>query len=621
MSVVCSYALFGCVSHNEEGAQKPNAINNSSMFVKTEGVIPFDKELRRKWGAAVVADLDDNGWEDVITTQHGTNVLIYWNEGGHFSKPSVLIRGDTHGLGVSDYDGDGEMNIVVAQGGGDGGNPRRPVYFSISKNRTIKRLGTFDHFQASRGRSIKFLDANKDANLDIFATGFAPKNVKSLTTNQLYVNNGNEFTNPTTLTIAKDPLTMKALTTDVNNDGVMDVITFGGRVMTVSTGVGDGTFTNSTNEVLGDISKVQFVNNITELDYDNDGDFDLFLTRSAYQFEEEAYYDPVSNNLAFFAFRDKFMFDELIVEGDNLTIENVQETYATYDIQLGKKRKVVKTNKPDSHAGGTLVIKPEDAEGWPDGEELKGLHIGYLGEGKWRVGGYVKSRISGVINNVVSVPQEVKRKPLPAKLLENRQGKYIDVSAEMGINIPEQTTSAAAGDFNNDGFIDLAISPYGNMAHSVEHFVLINKGGKGFVKHENSGLISEEIGATGVGITTFDYDHDGKLDLVFGNERGRWYLAQNQLNSSEVGNFVTVKVGSSPLHNAQPIGARVTISACGTKQTQLVGASGDGFHHMLNTRMHFGIGECSSIDSAQVEWQNGEKKRANNIQPNVNVVM
>jgi hypothetical protein len=185
----------------------------------------------------------------------------------------VLIKGDTHGLGISDYNGDGKMNIVVAQGGGNGGNPRRPVYFSVSKNRTIERLGTFEHFQASRGRSIKFLDANKDAKLDLFATGFAPRNVKELTTNQLYLNHDHEFVNSATLKIANDPLTMKALTTDINNDGVIDVITFGGRSMTLSTGVGDGSYRDSTTEVLGELANINSVNNITEIDYDNDGDF------------------------------------------------------------------------------------------------------------------------------------------------------------------------------------------------------------------------------------------------------------------------------------------------------------------------------------------------------------
>lgn len=607
MSIACASVLGGCSStkHSETTA--------ASLFSKTQGVIPFDNNLRRKWGSAVIADVDQNGWEDVITTQHGANALIYWNEGGTFSEPVVLIKGDTHGLGVSDFNGDGKINIVVAQGGGNGGNPRRPAYFSVSKNRVIEKLGTFDHFLPSRGRAIKFFDANNDAKLDLFVTGYAPKLVKSLTTNQLYLNSENEFSSPTTLTIPKDALSVKALTTDINNDGVTDVITFGGKDMTLSLGNGDGSYQDATAKVLGKLAKVSYVNNITEIDYDNDGDFDLFLNRSKYQFEEEAYYDPINKNLAFFAFNNKFMFDNISIEGDNLIIENIQETWATYNIQLGEKRTVIETEKKEHYTGGTLTIKPEQAQGWPEGKKLQGMHIGYLGDGKWRIGGYVKSRLSGVITNVTSIPKEIKRELLPARLLENRNGIFVDVTEAMKIAIPEQTTSAAAGDFNNDGFVDLAISPYGNMALPVEHYVLINNKGRGFSKHIDSGLTSENIGATGVGVTTFDYDHDGRLDIIFGNERGRWYFAENQLKGSNIGNHLTVVVEPSKNSHAQPVGARVILKACGKQQTKVVGSSGDGFHHMLKNRIHFGLGSCHNAEKVQITWPNGEHQSFTNI--------
>ncbi|AWB65762.1 CRTAC1 family protein [Saccharobesus litoralis] len=612
-TLIFSSILLSCSSTNSLNAVNQVNNSNASLFATTNGVIPFPNALQRKWGSAVVADLDQNGWEDVITTQHGTNALIYWNDNGKFTQPTVLIKGDTHGLAVSDYDGDGEMNIVVAQGGGDGGNPRRPVYFSVSKERKVKRLGTFDHFRASRGRSMKFLDSNGDTQLDLFATGFAPKKVKALTTNQLYSNNGKKFTNPRTLTIPRDALSVKALTTDVNNDGLLDIFTYGGRDMTLSVGQADGSFKDSTQDILGELANLKYVNNITEIDYDNDGDFDLFLVRSPYQFEKEAYYDPVDKNFAFFVFRDKFMFDNIQVAGDSLVLKNIQETYATYDIQLGKNRTRVEATRDTKYTGGTLTINAQDAQGWPTGEKLKGLHIGYMGNGNWRIGGFVKSRLSAVVTNVTSQPAEIKRKPLAAKLLENRNGKFVDVTTAMGINITEQTTSAAAGDFNNDGYVDLAISPYGNMALPVEHFVLMNNAGQGFSKHPNSGLTSQEIGATGVGVTTIDFDQDGRLDIIYGNERGRWYLAKNQLSADQQGNFVTINVSASPKNNAQPVGARVSISACGKQQVQLVGSSGDGFHQMLNNRIHFGLGDCSIASEVNIKWSNGESKVIKNV--------
>lgn len=615
---LCTITFWGC-TQLETVSDAPVIKNKDTLFVRTSEVIPFSQSLQRKWGAAVTADVDQDGWDDVITTQHGTNALIYWNNEGQFSTPVVITTGDTHGLGVSDYDGDGNMDIVVSPGGGDGGNPRRPIYFSVDKQRNITKGGTFSHFSASRGRAIKFLEANGDNKLDLFTTGFAPKRVKSLTTNQLYLNSGTDFSHPLTLSIPHDALSVKALVTDVNNDSISDVITFGGKDMTLSLGKGDGSYVDSTNDVLGDLANIHNVLNIAEIDYDNDGDFDLFLARSLYQFQQESYYDPNDKNFAFFVFRKSFMFDDITVEGENLVLENIQETYATYDIQLGSERRVVEAERAAHYMDGRLEITPQDAMGWPAGETLKGLHIGYMGNGKWRVGGAVKSRLSAVIKHVVNHPEEMKREPLPARLLENRNGEFVDVTESLGIDIQEQTTSVAAADFNNDGYMDLAITPYGNMALPVEHYVLMNEQGKGFKKLPHVGLISDEIGATGVGITAFDYDQDGRMDLVYGNERGRWYLAQNQLPKSALGNFIKVEVGASAKQQAQPTGARVTISACGKQQTQHVGATGDGFHHMLNSKMHFGIGKCNNVEKVDVIWANGEEQSTLNVEASTSV--
>lgn len=109
------------------------------------------------------------------------------------------------------------------------------------------------------------------------------------------------------------------------------------------------------------------------------------------------------------------------------------------------------------------------------------------------------------------------------------------------------------------------------------------------------------------------------MDLVYGNERGRWYLAQNQMPENALGNFIKVEVGPSAIQQAQPTGAKVTIMACGNQQTQRVGATGDGFHHMLNSKMHFGIGECNGVDNVHAIWANGEKKSVGNIEAGTNI--
>ncbi|WP_018998394.1 CRTAC1 family protein [Hirschia maritima] len=616
LSMSC-LSIIGVISSGCS-TSKDNSLAPASAFSITTDVIDFGSELKKKWGAAVISDLDQDGWDDIITTDHTSYSRIFWNNAGNFSAPVVLINGDTHGMGVSDYNGDGKMDIIITLGGGNGGNPRRPIHYTVGKDRQIKKIGLLDHFNSTRGRTIKFLDADHDSDLDLFYTGFAPHNVKQLSTNQFYTNSNGKLSFSATLPVPNDPLSFKVLSTDINNDNYMDVIVHGGRDLTLSLGNADGTFTNTTKEAFGELAKLKFVTNITEIDYDNDGDFDLFLSRAPFQFGREIYFDDKERNLAFFQFNGKITLDDFVIEGDTLELENLQETYATYGVFVGKNRKKISPETQKDLLGKSLIITSEEAQGWPE-EDTKGVQIGYLGNNKWRIGGFVKSRIAGVVKNVKSYENTEPRELLPPKLLENRNGKFFDITESLGITISEQIQHATAADFDNDGFVDLALIPYGNMALPIAPRILMNKAGKSFKITENSGLISSEIGATGSSIEAIDFNQDGRLDIVFANERGRWYLAKNQLQKREIGNFIAVKVGNSPEGKAQHIGARVEISSCGKKQSRLVGSSGDGFHHMLKDRLNFGIGACEKIDSVKITWSNGETKSFEDIDANTTI--
>ncbi|MEI8619259.1 VCBS repeat-containing protein [Pseudoalteromonas sp. B193] len=87
--------------------------------------------------------------------------------------------------------------------------------------------------------------------------------------------------------------------------------------------------------------------------------------------------------------------------------------------------------------------------------------------------------------------------PLPAVLLENQHGKFVDATAKLNIDLSEPTTSAVAGDFNNDGWSDLFVLRYGNPAKANEQVLYLNQQGQGFEALQNHGLISTELGATG----------------------------------------------------------------------------------------------------------------------------
>lgn len=598
-SSLVAFAVAGCTADGPPVASTPPP--TSSLFADAGNAIAFDTALRRQWGAPVVADLDGDRWDDIVITDHVRSVQVYWNDSGTFSDPVTVIRGDTHGLGVEDYDGDGRMDLVIAQGGGDGGNPRHPIRYIVNRDRSIERAETFSYFEQGRGRAIKFLEANRDGMLDLIYTGFAPRNRDDLAGNELYFGREGTFEHRQHLPDTRDALSFQALVTDFDNDTMPDAIVYAGRDMVAVKGGPGGEFADVTDEVLGPLRRTASVSGITELDYDNDGDMDLLVTRAHKQFQSESYFDPELRRYAFFEFRNEFMLGDFIVDGD-LVLDNIQESYATYGIFLGADQNEVEPQRPDGHAGGRLVISPEDARDWPQ-EELRGLNIGYLGDGRWRIGGNVRSRLAAVVENVVEAPELANRGPLPTLLLENRDGRFIDVTAAMGIDESAQTTGAAAGDFDNDGFIDLALSYYGDMVRPVEHAVLLNRQGQGFTKAQAPGLVSQEVGAIGNAMSVIDFDRDGQLDLVFGNERGRWHLARNVASDN---GFAVIEVGRSPDRNVAITGTRIALTACGSTQHRVIGATGDGFHHMASSWVHFGLGDCAAVDRVEVRWTNGE---------------
>ncbi len=87
-------------------------------------------------------------------------------------------------------------------------------------------------------------------------------------------------------------------------------------------------------------------------------------------------------------------------------------------------------------------------------------------------------------------------------------GKFEDVTRKAGLDPGLRGVSCAAGDYDNDGFVDLAVSFVGRVT-------LLHNEKNGTFKDVTP---SAKIGTNGptAGLTFIDYDHDGDLDLYMG---------------------------------------------------------------------------------------------------------
>jgi len=607
VSIFSFVLLFSSTILTNCAAQKNTNSLVEPLFSENSKIIPLEERSRRKFDNAVIADLDQDGYLDLLLTEHSRRVELFWNNKGTFVKGEPFIFGDTHGIAIGDYDLDGRIDILVQPGGGDGKNPRRLGYYHVNPDRSIEGGQDFKHFEGSRGRAVKFIDVDNNGALDIVTSAFPA--IKELTHgNVLYKNDAELQFKFVEFLPHGDRFGIRTTLTDFNKDNIADILFYGGVNMVAVKGENGVDFSNATNEVFNDLSKTNLVNSVSEIDFDNDGDFDLFLTRSKHPFDSESDYNEENKTFYFFARRTAFDYNNLKIEG-NLKIENLQMAYPDFDVFIGsKKHEWIRTK--DKHGHHDLSLTPEEAIGWPEDTSKKGLYIGYLGDGLWRIGGHTNSPTTAVIHNVMSKPNTINLEDLPAKLFENRHGKFVDVSADYGIDIKEQTTSSAIGDFNNDGWVDIFVVRYGSPAEETKQILYLNQKGKKFIRSESHGIVTKELGATGMGAGAFDYDKDGDLDIIYANERGRWHLFTNN-SLPDNNNFIEVNVGNSPSGKATSVGAILTLNACGNIYKRVVGQTSSSYSQGNNTYLHIGLGECSDIENAQVTWSNGETVNLN----------
>ncbi len=115
----------------------------------------------------------------------------------------------------------------------------------------------------------------------------------------------------------------------------------------------------------------------------------------------------------------------------------------------------------------------------------------------------------------------------------------------------------------------------------------------------------------GRGVSIFDYDADGRLDVLVRNYR---QPAQLLRGVRDRGHWLRVKlVGTRS--NRDAIGARVSVSSGGMRQTREVNA-GSGFLSTSSRIQHFGLGSAARADTVDVRWPSGARTRLTDVAGN-----
>lgn len=173
---------------------------------------------------------------------------------------------------------------------------------------------------------------------------------------------------------------------------------------------------------------------------------------------------------------------------------------------------------------------------------------------------------------------------------------FNDLKGLNGVQYEETHAGANWGDLNNDGLLDFAICTFYGCRFTDVYMQKTD---------HNFELKSFEFGVNTVAspadLVMADFDNDGKLDLACGDNQSIFRLYKN--NHPNTNSYVEIDLVSAS-GNTLGVGAKVVIYAGGNKYTQYQ-MPYHGAKMSKGNRIHFGLGNATSIDSVVVRWPDG----------------
>jgi enediyne biosynthesis protein E4 len=477
------------------------------------------------------------------------------------------------------------------------------------------------------GPGCAFLDFDNDGWMDIFLVNSGPSDFWKPTKpvrNALYRNNRNgTFTDVTEKAgVRGASFGMGVAVGDYDNDGWPDIFVTAYGKCTLYKNNHDGTFADIT-EKAGVVTP-GWTTSAVWLDYDNDGMLDLFVC-SFVDYSGEHKFECGDNQIGkkyyciprVFRPTASFLYHN---NGDGTFTEVSQGT----DIAkaLGKGLGVVATDingdgrmdlfvANDTVQNFLFLNRGPGANGRWKWEEV-GLQagVGFSESGQARSGMGVDSAdfdadgwqdlfVANVDHEMFSVYQN------------NKDETFRDVAQA---NDVAQATRLLSGwglkyfDYDNDGAIDLIlanghpddmIDDYSMQVKYKEPLLLFHQG-----EDHRLHNVSAQAGPAfkksfpARGLAVGDYDNDGALDVLVGNNGGAPLLLNNR--AAKGNNWFGIKLEG--VHcNRDAIGAKIYWTAGGKKRFKLKN-NGGSYLSSHDPREVLGIGSAAKVDALEIHW-------------------
>jgi hypothetical protein len=432
-------------------------------------------------------------------------------------------------------------------------------------------------------------DYNNDGYDDLFVTTY-----DSSQPNILYKNNGDKtFTKVTTGDVVNDyAKSLGASWGDYDNDGYLDlfVANNGGASNYLYKNNGSPNF-DFTKITSGDIVEYGvYCHSAAWADYDNDGYLDLFV----------AEYFPTYPNLLFH-------------NNGNGTFTKVEDSPVVTD--SGHSIGAAWGDYNNDGLVDLFVPNTNNEANWlykntGNGQFIK-VNENVISNPSSSVGcswgdfnndGYLDLFVanSGSANNSLYV--------------NDTDGTFTQVTTGDIVNDQGNSHGSTWIDIDNDGDLDL----YVTNDQEENNFLYKNNGDATFTRTEND---LTNLGGNSFGTSISDYDNDGDNDIFVANHTNNTnFFFENTKGQCE--SYLCMKlIGSNS--NKSAIGAKVKVKANINGQVvwqkqEISGQSGGGAGGQNSSKLVFGLGDATLVDTIIIEWPSGFTKTYTNVSTSSN---